>query len=403
MNRQDEFARKRALRQKKIRRRRRFIISVFLTVFAIVMAILLCFTTFFPVKKVTVEGSKRYTAEELVAACDLEKGDQVLSLSASELTERIRERCPYIETVKIRRKLPDAIHVTVTDAKVWAAYCVEEPTGTVYALVTDKNRILERVTKKPTVPLIQCKAAIFTGDTVKFGDDNSENTIRRLLKGLAGQKLKIEKIDVDNVVELTANVEGRYVVNFGMSADLEKKIEHLGPMIDSTVKDYGEDVTGYINLSWSTGTKEGIFVPMPIGTTTETAAYYVDDKYCMINDENRVTRISDTRPQNVPIICCEEVSCIDGKPIVFENDDTESAVQNILSAFEEENITVKMLDVTNLDAITVELEETKISFGEPLYVSEKVDYISKLLRDGKSGETIDLSDWKAENSDENGG
>ena len=90
----------------------------FLTMAAIVIAIVCCATLFFQVTEITAEGNHIYTAEQIVAASGISVGDNLLSVKKANAATLIMTSLPFVESVHIERTLPDRVRITVTESDV---------------------------------------------------------------------------------------------------------------------------------------------------------------------------------------------------------------------------------------------------------------------------------------------
>lgn len=116
------MARERRHKSKARRRRGRFsglykLLSVLLVTAAIVVACVV----FFRVNRVTVDGNHRYTAEEIVAASQIQMGDNLIALSKGRIANRILVGLPYVRSVSIDRVFPDGVLLTVEEHLAAAA------------------------------------------------------------------------------------------------------------------------------------------------------------------------------------------------------------------------------------------------------------------------------------------
>ena len=124
------------------RRRGRFgfaykLLSVLLVIAAVVAACLV----FFRINQVTVTGNARYTAEEIADVSGIRTGDNLIALSKSKIAARIRTRLPYVQSVSIRRALPDTVILTVTEHT--AAAAVSD--GANWWYISAQGKLLETV------------------------------------------------------------------------------------------------------------------------------------------------------------------------------------------------------------------------------------------------------------------
>ena len=85
---------------------------------AVVAAFVLSMVIFFRVRDIQVTGSTYYTAEEVIAACGITKGDNLLTISRGKAAGSVMAALPYVKTVQVTRHLPDTLELTVTECKL---------------------------------------------------------------------------------------------------------------------------------------------------------------------------------------------------------------------------------------------------------------------------------------------
>lgn len=96
---------------------------------------------FFRVRTIQVEGSVRYTPEDVIAASGLKEGSYLALLDTVTMTRQIRARLPYVERSAVQRVLPDRVVITVEESAVAAAV---ESQGQ-WWLVNSAGKLLESV------------------------------------------------------------------------------------------------------------------------------------------------------------------------------------------------------------------------------------------------------------------
>lgn len=253
----EDAIREKALKKKKRCKRKLVAGFVFFMVTALVVGIALCLTVLFPIEKVSAKGSEIYTAKEIIRASGIDSKDNLFALSEKSVTEKIRRNLPYIETVSIKRELPDRIIIKVTDAKEYACYNIKGD----YYVVNAGNFVMNKYNELPqnTFEIICPEDSISceVGSEVVFEKEITRLAAEELVGLLGKSGLKVNRIDVSDPVNLSAKVEDRFAVVFGTSTDLDKKIAHLCGMC----KSIGEGRSGRINLSmWTSDKTEGSFV-----------------------------------------------------------------------------------------------------------------------------------------------
>ncbi len=251
---QQDVKKRRAARQKKARRRRLKIAFIFFLIIALVTLAIMCFTVFFPIKRINVSGSEIYSKSEIIKASRLSTDDNLFVVSEEEIEGNIRKKLPYIDNVKLKRVLPDAVILTVTDAKEYAYY----QSGEKYFVLSNSGYILKEQTEVPE-NVFQIVTGGIEGkvsNRAKYKNSAEQELVNTLVSTLEQKEINIDKIDVSNILEITLEVEGRFTVTLGTSEHLQEKIAHLSGMIDSI-----PDRSGKINLSmWTPTNSQGSFV-----------------------------------------------------------------------------------------------------------------------------------------------
>ena len=136
----------RRLKRKKRRRRRN---RILLLILMLGIGIGILFTPLFNLSGVVVAGNERLTPEEIIKTGGFIYGKNIFTVNLKEVGEKI-SKIPYVETLYIKRRLPDKITVELTEcvpmAYVPAAggYVVIDKTGK--ALETSENNSLYLVT-----------------------------------------------------------------------------------------------------------------------------------------------------------------------------------------------------------------------------------------------------------------
>lgn len=249
----DEFTKKRNARRRKIRRRRIKIFLIFFMGLALVTGVILSLTVLFPIKYLCAKGSKIYSSEQIVDASGIKKDDNLFMAKAS--IDKIREKLPYAESVKIERKFPDTMVIVFNDAKEYACYNI----GGKFFAVSKSGFVLNTYDSLPdgVFEIRQNSVKCNPGKEVEFKKEKTKELVENIIDLLEKNGLNINYIDINDELEIKVKTENRFIVNFGTSNSLENKFAHLASMI----KNIGNDKTGKINLSmWTSTNTKGTFV-----------------------------------------------------------------------------------------------------------------------------------------------
>ena len=114
----------------------------FLTMAAVVLAVVCCMTLFFQVREIHVTGNHLYTADQIADACGISRGDNLVTIKKANAASLIMSSLPFVETVHIERNLPDTVEITVTESEVTFAIRAQNET---YYLMNTQGKILQEI------------------------------------------------------------------------------------------------------------------------------------------------------------------------------------------------------------------------------------------------------------------
>ncbi len=232
------------------RRRRRGRFSFLLKLFGFLVAVaamVAAITLFFRMDHIAVSGNERYSEQEVLEASELTTGGNLYFLNKYDIKERIFARLPYVEEVRINRKLPDTLLIEVRECK--AAAGVESGDGA--WLISEQGKLLEQVQTLPDgCPLVTGGTLVdpVPSHPMDLGEGAAfrSGVVLTLLHESAERRMRenIGTIDVSDDTALNLTYLGRFTVRLPWTADVGYKLESL-----STVADYLENnETGLIDL-----------------------------------------------------------------------------------------------------------------------------------------------------------
>ncbi|MBQ8203456.1 MAG: FtsQ-type POTRA domain-containing protein [Clostridia bacterium] len=245
-----------ALERRKKRRKRRLIAGfVVFLITALSVAAVLSVTVLFPVKTVKATGSKLYTEEQIVKSSGISEENNLFTLSAQAVTENLVRNLPYIDSVELKREIPDKITIVVKDASEYACFFADD----VYYVISKGGRVINAYTEQPenTFLIVGCTAKCKVGQMIEFDGEDNKELVFSIAENLDNKNVFINKINVSDEYNITLTVEGRFNVILGSKINADKKIAQLSSMIESMEK----DATGRIDLSiWTEDNRTGSFV-----------------------------------------------------------------------------------------------------------------------------------------------
>ena len=223
----------------------------FLTMAAVVFAVVCCLTLFFQVEEIAVIGNHLYTEEQIIDACGISMGDNLVSVRKANAASLVMSALPFVETVHIERFLPDRVEITVTEADVTFAFRAQNET---YYLMNTQGKILEAIQTANAVDYPNVEGLTVTeptiGTTLYVADEEAENkaaafSLMQLLSdyGIAGA---VRQIDVAKPYDLRLHYGNRFEVMLGGTNNLEYKVSYLVSVLEKL----GEDESGIIDLTF---------------------------------------------------------------------------------------------------------------------------------------------------------
>ncbi len=230
------------------RRGRRFgVLYKLLTLVVVCAAAVLALTLFFKVESVEVTGNSRYSAQEIQDACGVQLGDNLYLLSKPDMVQRLHQRLPYIDEVRITRSLPNTLCVQVTEFST--VYAVEQE-GTVW-LLTSGGKIVETAAERGDTPLIDgCELlAPSLGGDVSFALElqNRQESLFALLTALESAELTgdVRAIHLGDPTVLSMDYTESFTVEMPYGADYPRLLRYLTLVIE----ELETNLTGVIDLT----------------------------------------------------------------------------------------------------------------------------------------------------------
>lgn len=232
----------------KKRKANRRVVAVLLAALLAVVGIALSLTVFFKVNAVLVEGDLTvHTEEEIRALAGIKIGGNLFRFNARAKEKAIWSTLPYIESVKITRKLPGTVVIKVKEIK----YLFSVPTGTGYAVVSDKLKILD-ITSNPPEHLIELTGVEAVdpvkGETLTAKNVETSTFFMTLAQTLDAYDLlsKVTAIDVTDKLNYRLIYDNRLDCMIGTANHLDYKMNMLAEVVSNKLK---LTDTGFLDLA----------------------------------------------------------------------------------------------------------------------------------------------------------
>lgn len=208
----------------------------------LVIAVVTAMGLFFKISAITVVGGKKYTDQEIIDASGLETDSSILFVNMGGAEVRIKNALPYVDSVKVTRRLPGTVIITVTEIDP-AAYFTSG--GSVW-LMDVNGRLLEEtdglgaseVTEirgiAPESPEVNKPLSLGSSESVRL------RCLLNIMKTLdKWDRLKLtEWVDVSNLASVSFYCNG-YRINVHQADDLED-LEAKFKLLEEFFTDYPE-------------------------------------------------------------------------------------------------------------------------------------------------------------------
>lgn len=224
-----------------------------LSMLVICGAIVAALTLFFRVDTIVVSGEERYTAQEVTDATGVEMGDNLFLLNKYDVANSILSQLPYIEQIRINRKLPDTLLIEVKECGTPLAITQD---GFAW-LISPAGKIVEQKNAGEAEGLTVIDGCQLLAPTVgtpmalATEYASQQQSLLDLLAALedAGMMSEVTALHLEELSVLTMDYGGRFAVELPYSADYPRKLRALQAVIDSLETNQ----TGTVQLTWDNG------------------------------------------------------------------------------------------------------------------------------------------------------
>lgn len=216
----------------------------FVTMLAVVAAVVFGLVIFFKIQHIQVQGNAYYTADEIAEASGIALEDNLLTMSKAAVAARIRAELPYVSEVQIKRSLPNTVVITVTEFEV--TYGIQDEINR-WWLINREGRVLDQSNAQAVKDHVIVQGLIIQspeiGDDIKpaatEGADMSELaskkdaalTLLQLLETSAFAK-QIVSIDVSTSYDILLWYGTQYQIKLGNTEQLAYKMQYLQAVLE---------------------------------------------------------------------------------------------------------------------------------------------------------------------------
>ncbi len=237
-------------KQAKIIRKKKRIKKVIKTL--LLLAIIIggiCFALISPIfniEDIKVNGNEQINADTIVSLSQLQVGQNIFKFYKEKVINDIKTNA-YVENVKIKRKIPNKIEITIEERK--QDYNVEFLNG--YAYINNQGYILEISEQKLDLPVIKGistpQEQIVEGNRLNDDDLEKLETVIQIMNICKSYDLdkKVSSIDItdsnDYIMEMN---EEKKIIHLGNNSSLSNKMLYVPAIL---TENEGKEGTIYLN------------------------------------------------------------------------------------------------------------------------------------------------------------
>lgn len=247
----DERRREYAMAKRRKNRIKRILTGLFFFIFLAAVAVTLCFTVFFKVSVITVEGETQYSAEEIIKSSAIKQGESLFGFSAQEVSSSITQSLPYIGKATVKRSIPDTVTIVVESAEPSCAM----KTDTGYILLDKDQKVLEKTDKvDASIPVIALSGVekADVGFPIKLKDTQVMSSFSLVVSSAEKAGLNVTSYDLSDSSNIKIICEnGEVTLKLGkVSADtIDRKLLLTSEAIKKE-KENGNSVKGTFDLTY---------------------------------------------------------------------------------------------------------------------------------------------------------
>lgn len=218
--------------RKRTRRRSRWnnLYGLAVVLIVLTVGITISYTFLFNLNEIRVSGeSDMYSAEEIVTAAGIEKGDNLLRLDEEKSEAQILDKLLYVETATVSKKFPSAVEIKVT--RCIPAYNVLYGEGG-SLLVSKKGKILNdngvgnSYTSNGLPVIYGYEPDVLTaGKLVSTKNDHKKEAFNEIISclGTKGDS-NIVSVDMNDEFSIVVTYKNGMIFRMGSWSDVEYKL-----------------------------------------------------------------------------------------------------------------------------------------------------------------------------------
>lgn len=195
------------------------------------LSLLFVFLRFVGIGRFEIKGSTEYRLSELISASGLRTGDAMFSVNEKQAEEKLLDGCPYLKSVKVKKKFPNRVCFEVEERILGWYLCVGDD---FYALdydmmvlleTYDEEALIERGLTRLVLPELESVMCDYLPQFGR-GDEQLVSQTLKIIDVFRNHQIKqrLTYLDLSNRFEIKLTVDSAFEVNIGDTVDIETKL-----------------------------------------------------------------------------------------------------------------------------------------------------------------------------------
>lgn len=211
---------------------------ILLAAFCLAILFVMCYTVFFKLDKIQVNGCSVYSQAQIIDEIGAQKGESLFKVNISNAEKLLVGKLPYVRSVKISRKFPTTLKVDVQEEKVLGAVYTKEG----FAILSTTGKVLETkvLALREGIPRIVGLVGLTyeTGGYLRKSDTKDGElldqikVLQEVQKQLAANQLTdITYYDVGDILNIEVMLEDKLLLKLGSASEMDYKLEFISKVL----------------------------------------------------------------------------------------------------------------------------------------------------------------------------
>lgn len=235
-------------KSKKTKKKNKVLLVILIFAFLCIGIYLLCTLPYFNINEIVIEGTSKYSVEEITEKGDLKKGRNIFIQLLKGVSKNVTE-LPYVKNAQVKIKLPDKIEISVKERTPY--FIAFDKDTNKFFKIDEEGYILEKadITEKENELLTYgfiFDEEVILGSRLKEVDISKIDIYMNIQEEFDNVNIngKITKVNFENSLT-TITLNDKLNVIFPNDTDIKYKMSFFKSILEKI----GEDSVGVIDMT----------------------------------------------------------------------------------------------------------------------------------------------------------